>query len=93
VRAGARVFGLGGISGGTLLNTVGSLTWGKDLNGVPVTNWATFQAAVALLRTPSGHSLTATWANPPVFAKVEVTLATTDTSAPSEEVRACARSR
>ena len=40
-----------------------------DLNGSPVTNLATYQAAVAQLRTAKGHDRTpatlAQWANPP----------------------------
>ncbi len=88
------MFGFGGISGGTLVNTVGSLYFGRDLNNAAVTSWETFQAAVALLRTPAGHDPASTaWANPGRWAQVEATLATTDTSAPSEEIGALLAAR
>ena len=87
--AGGRVFGLGGISGGTLVNTVGGqLNFGYDLNGNAVTNYAQWQAAVAQLRTPAGRDYNNTYklANPALYYQIEQTLATTDTSAPSEEI-------
>ena len=83
------MFGLGGISGGTLVNTVGGqLNFGKDLNGNPVTTYAQWQAAVAQLRTPTGRSYTNAGGlvNPALYSQIEATLATTDTSAPSEEI-------
>ncbi len=84
--AGARVFGLGGISGGTLVNTVGSLNWGKSLTGALVSSYSDFVAAVAEVRTPAGHDPNATWSNAAHWLKVESILATTDTSEPSEEI-------
>ena len=70
-----------------MVNTVGSANWGHDLNGATVTSWSDFKAAVALLRSPAGHDPANTaWANPARFAQIEQTLATTDTSAPSEEI-------
>ena len=83
------MFGLGGISGGTLVNTVGGqLNYGKDLNGNPVTTYAQWQAAVAQLRTPTGrdYNNAGNLVNPALYKQIEVTLATTDTSAPSEEI-------
>lgn len=78
---------MGGISGGTLVNTVGPTSYGDDLNGVPVTTWEQWSAAVALLRTPAGHNSTSTaWSNPARFAQIEQTLNTTDDSEASEEI-------
>jgi hypothetical protein len=70
-------------TGGTLVNTVGSLNYGKDLNGNLVSNWVQWQAAVALLRTPAGHDPSASWANPARWMQVEQTLAATD---PTSEI-------
>ena len=83
------MFGLGGISGGTLVNTVGGqLNFGYDLNGNAVTTYAQWQAAVAQLRTPAGRDYGNAYslANPALYSQIEATLATTDTSAPSEEI-------
>jgi hypothetical protein len=55
-----------------------------------VVDLASFNAAVATLRSPAGHDISpagvAAWTTPPLWSKVELTLATTDISAPSEEI-------
>jgi hypothetical protein len=60
------------------------------MNGAPVVDLASFNAAVATLRSPAGHDISpagvAAWTTPPLWSKVELTLATTDVSAPSEEI-------
>ena len=82
------MFGVGGISGGSLLNTVGSSNWGRDIDGAGVSSSATFGAAVAQLRSASGRDprMTNSWRNPPQWASVETTLATTDVSDASSAI-------
>jgi hypothetical protein len=79
--ADARLFGTGGIAGSSLRTTV-SGTWGNSLDNTPVTSSATFEAAVARLRTPDGHNpaRTSAFARPAQFAAVETELATSATS-------------
>jgi len=85
---GARVFGLGGIRGGSLKNTMRTGRWGQDLNGAAVNTNSTWAAAVSQLRSSAGRDsrLENSWTNAPVWASVENTLATTDSSAPSEAI-------
>lgn len=61
----ARVF-LTATWGLSLESWVGSSRWGQSLSGSPVTDEASFQAAVAELRTPAGHdpALVSRFANP-----------------------------
>ena len=76
--------------GGSIRSTVGSSSWGKDMNGAPVTTLAQWQAAVAQLRTPAGRNpaFASTFANPPVWSVVEGALALTDNSSPSNAIDA-----
>ncbi len=86
--AGARLFGVGGLYGGSLRATVGTSVWGSSLSGTAVNSQASFNAAVAQLRSVNGRSPSASgvWTNPPQWARVEAALATTDDSEPSEEI-------
>jgi hypothetical protein len=80
------VFGVGGTNPGPLINTLASSSrWGKDLNGVVINSAASFNAAVAQMRTPAGHNPSSTsWANTPQWAAVEAALSTTDESAAAD---------
>ena len=80
--SGLRIFGLAG-GFGTLqgFSTAGlsaqdyKAVWGNDLNNNAVTNQATFNAAIATLRTPLGHTPGAyAWPNPPRWASHEILL-------------------
>ena len=51
-------------------------TWGLDLNGINVTSNATFQAAVATLRTANGRNATYPWANPFPYTALNTLIAT-----------------
>ena len=86
--SGARVFGLGGISGGTLKNTMRTGRWGQDLNGAAVNTNTTWAVAVSQLRSSAGRDprQETSWTNGPVWASVENKLATSDSSAPSEAI-------
>lgn len=81
------MFGIGGTQGGSIKTTVTG-TWGNDLNNVPVTSLAGFNAAVALLRTPAGHNPASagSFANPPAWSIIEAQLALTDNSKPSNAI-------
>ena len=70
-----RIFGAAG-SMSTLQSFATSLggTWGADLNRSPVTNLASFEAAVALLSTPAGHLDTTAWANPALLGPLAYNL-------------------
>lgn len=86
---GARVF-LTSLWGSSLYSFSASSTtskWGKSLSGTSVTDLATFQAAVAELRTPAGHDPTATgsWAYPVRFDKFDTRFVTTDTTTKADE--------
>lgn len=81
--AGARMFGgNGGIQPRRFLGA----RFGLDLNGVNVTSVATYNAAVATLRSPAGRSnATRTWANPPLWANYSAALAVADPTIPTGE--------
>ena len=89
-----RVFGLAGtpqygttstlqawIVGGPNLLPAG--TWGADLTGAAVTNLATWQAAVTLLRTPAAHNPAnpSSYPNPPRWAAFDRMQNTTSVAA------------
>jgi hypothetical protein len=59
-----------------VLATSNGGTWGNDLNGVPVTNLASFNAAVGLLRTTNGRNPNHPWVYPPVWSQIELNLNT-----------------
>jgi hypothetical protein len=81
-RPGARLFGVGGVSG-TLQSTVPG-TWGNALDDTPVYSSATFAAALAALRAPDGHdpSRAASFPRPPQFAAVDSILSTPAATTP-----------
>ena len=70
--SGLRVFGLAGSL--TTLEAFVGASYGSDLYGDPVTSYATFDAAIATLRTPAGHAPGASWPNPPRWATHEAML-------------------
>lgn len=93
-----RVFGLAGTPGYGANTTLQSWvvggpsllpqgTWGASLSGSPVTNLASWQAAVSQLRSPAGHSPSSsgTWSNPPRWAAFDIMLNSTNTSAPAPD--------
>ena len=71
------MFGVGGVPSGSTLQASVPGTWGASLNNTAVTNSASFVAAIAALRSPAGHSPSASWPRPAQWAAVETTLATT----------------
>lgn len=86
---GARVF-LTSLWGSSLETFVGGSTkWGKSLSGASVTDLASFQAAVAELRSPNGHdpspAAVALWTNPVRWSRFDTNWVTTDTSSPANE--------
>jgi hypothetical protein len=62
--------------------------YGKSVDGSAVVDQTSFNAAVALLRTPAGRNANnpAGWPYPPAWNQVEVNMATTDTSAAAAEL-------
>lgn len=84
---GARAF-LTTLWGSSLYNWVGGTTtaWGKSLSGAAVTNLATFQAAVAELRTRNGHdpAMASSFKYPVKWATFDTKWVTTVTSSPGD---------
>lgn len=78
----ARIFGLAG-SPGNLQNWVGA-NFGRDLNGVAVTNLNSFQSAVNTLRSPLGRnpSSASSFSNPPKWAAFDAYQTSTSAGQP-----------
>lgn len=56
---------------------IGNSQWGRDLNGVNVTNKGEFQAAIGDLRSPNGRNTTYNWRNPVKWSLVFKNINTT----------------
>lgn len=86
ILSGARMFGG---SGGIAPRTLNAASFGLDLNGNNVTNVTAYNAALAVLRSPTARNpaSTATWRYPPKWSTYVAALNASDATQPTGECR------
>ncbi len=61
-------------SASDLRNFIGNDSWGKDLDGINITNQREFLSSVAELRTPNGRNVNYNWKNPVKWKNISMDL-------------------